>query len=359
MDRGTSFIFELRGWPARSPGVAKGGVPGEWTACIYNQRMPGEQPKGHHYVTRAYLEGFTDPALGKECYLWLYMPGKTPFRQRPERVAKRNYYYCYEQNSQRQFHAEHVLQKLEDVSLLPLRQLRAGNFHLSAQDRLTFAGYIALSFTRVPSFERESNLLTAFIEATKLEAASKDKEMLAEGARLHREETGEDKTPEEFQKQLTGGSIIVSQTSRAWSLGQMMDITMRLQMVIVNMKWTFLLAPTDDPGFLTSDNPVAVFDPRGDQSGKIAFASSPAAYFTFPICRSICLSGQHVGGPLSSRISAAKVREVNKGTIIRSDTQVYAPFDSDKIQELVNRAVDARPRQPQRVLFSKGRVVVE
>ena len=35
-----------------------------------------------------------------------------------------------------------------------------------------------------------------------------------------------------------------------------------LQKVICSMNWTFLLAPEDDAGFLTSDkNAVALFDP--------------------------------------------------------------------------------------------------
>jgi len=54
---------------------------------------PQPEPKHHHYVQRAYLEGFVDPDYERrrESYLWAYMPEKSPFRQKPERIAKRNY----------------------------------------------------------------------------------------------------------------------------------------------------------------------------------------------------------------------------------------------------------------------------
>lgn len=57
--------------------------------------MPAEEPKGHHFVHRAYLEGFVDSSIEK---LWVCVANKRPFPQRPERVAKRNDYYCYERN---------------------------------------------------------------------------------------------------------------------------------------------------------------------------------------------------------------------------------------------------------------------
>jgi hypothetical protein len=74
-------------------------------------------PKQQHYVHRAYLEAFTDPDYEKrgESYLWAYLPGKSPFRQKPDRIAKRNYYYCFDREEKRQFDFEHTLQKLEDI----------------------------------------------------------------------------------------------------------------------------------------------------------------------------------------------------------------------------------------------------
>lgn len=139
--------------------------------------MSGQQPKSHHFVHRAYLEGLQDPKPEREgsSRLWVYMPGKSPFPQLPERVAKRNYYYCYQGEEKRQFLAEHVLQQLEGVSVSILRQLRERRFMLRDEDRLTFAGYVALSHTRVPTFEQSMSRFAAFFEAKRLEAVINDR----------------------------------------------------------------------------------------------------------------------------------------------------------------------------------------
>src|SRR5579862_7541180 len=112
------------------------------------------EPKQQHFVHRAYLEGFVDPDYERrgESFLWAYLPGKSPFRQRPDRIAKRNYYYCFHHEEKRRFDFEHALQSLEDVALPVLRKFRSLQFNIDAEERLTFAGYVGLSYTRVPTF---------------------------------------------------------------------------------------------------------------------------------------------------------------------------------------------------------------
>ncbi len=76
--------------------------------------MNETQPKGHHYVQKAYLDGFADPSISVAgSRVWVYISGKYPFPQKTERVARRNYYYCHQDNETRKFDAEHQLQQLE------------------------------------------------------------------------------------------------------------------------------------------------------------------------------------------------------------------------------------------------------
>jgi hypothetical protein len=284
------------------------------------------------------------------------MPNKSPFRQRPERVAKRNYYYCYREGDKKRFEAEHNLQKLEDLALPSLRQLRHRRFVLKDEDRLTFAGYIALSHTRVPTFERRIDHMTALMSAKQVEFAAHNPRVMESVAKEIRETTGEEIDAEEFHKRLTGGSVIVSQTNRGWSLREMFRMLLELQMLIFRMHWTFLLTPPDAEGFLTSDNPVCLFDPVARHG--IGFASSKEAHFTFPISRDVCMMAQHHRGPETVGLSAAQIRSVNSATIAQADSQVYAPFESSAVQRILNRVVSGRPKT-KRVLIRKGRVVQE
>lgn len=320
------------------------------------------EPKQHHYVQRAYLEGFADPGFesrGERC-LWAYMPGKSPFRQKPERIAKRNYYYCFDRENRRQFIFEHTLQKLEDISLPILRKLRDHNFNIDPEERLTLAGYVALSYTRVPRFESVVNRLAMLDTASRMQEFTSDPENVKLLAREETEKTGKEVTPKELLKTLNAGSVYLTQTNRGWSLEQMIRVMIVLQRIIFDMRWTFLIANEEDPGFLTSDNPVAVFDaPTVDVPGT-GFLSSPDTHITFPISREICLTAKHLPGPAQrvARIAAVGIRRVNKGTISRADTQLYAPFRSEKVQELHDAAIAARG-VPKRIKVKQGKVVEE
>jgi hypothetical protein len=322
--------------------------------------VAGDEPKLQHFVHRAYLAGFQDRQFERrgEPALWVYLPEKKPFRQRPERVARRNYYYCFNQEEKRQFIAEHGLQKLEDLALPILRQLSDRKFSLNAEDRLTFAGYIAMAHTRVPTFERFLDFTAKLITAKKLELLAQHKRALESVVAEMSERTGEFIDPEDFRKKLTGGSVELHQTNRGWTVQEMFENLMMLQQVIFGMKWTLLLGTADDDGFLTSDNPVSLFDPLGSPIGGIGFMSSPAAHFTFPISRSVCLLAQHLRGPEASELNPSKIRSVNKGTITRVDSQLYAPFASSAVQQILDDVVK-RKGGPRKVLFSKGRTVVK
>lgn len=322
--------------------------------------MAANEPKGQHFVHRAYLAGFQDPALerqGKPA-LWAYIPNKKPFPQRPERVAKRNYYYCYEEANARQFRAEHGLAKLEELALPILDKLRAYEFDLSADDRLTFAGYIATAHTRVPTFEQSINRLNALVHAKTVEFIANNPVALKSVVARISAETNETIDAEDFRAKLVGGTVIVEQTNRGWTVRQMFEMVTTLQDVIFQMKWTYLVVGEDDFGFLTSDNPVCLFDPSATPLTGIGFASSRVAHFLFPICRTVCLLAKHLGQDRMVRVDSARVRAVNRAVITRADTQLYAPYPSEGIQKLLDNLVKSRPA-PTRVLFKKGRAVEE
>jgi uncharacterized protein DUF4238 len=320
--------------------------------------MTEKEPKSHHFVQRAYLEGFQNPELEKnnQPAIWVYLPGKSPFPQRPERVAKRNYYYCHREEEKRRFDAEHHIQKLEDVSLPALRALRDGKFDVSKEERLTFAGYIALSHVRVPTFERSIDRLTSIMMAKRVEFVTHNDRALGRAVIELNKKSGENVTPEEFRKRLTGGNVVVSQTNRGWSLNQMFNMLLYLQQVIFEMNWMFLCAPPEDDGFITSDNPVALFDPLSQHG--VGFASTRAAHFIFPISRGICLVAGHLPSVGTMRINPSRVRAINRSIISRADSQLYAPFKSLAVQEIFNSLMERRPPRS-RVMMKKGRVVEE
>jgi hypothetical protein len=272
--------------------------------------------------------------------------------------AWRNYYYCYEDGEKRQFIAENGLNKLEDVSLPVLEQLRTGKFDLSDVDRMTFAGYIALSHLRVPTAHQRINHIEALVQAQMLEAIAHHPPALKEVVQRIEEEEGKKIDLEDFRQKLVGGAVKVTQTDRGWVLRRMFQMLVPLQEAIYHMHWTFLTCENSDLGFLTTDNPVCLYDPTPRAGFDIGFASSSQAHFLFPICRTVCLLGSHQKVQRLIRTSSAKVRATNSMNVGCADTQLYAPFRSDGVQKLLNHHVATKPPH-ETVLFRHGRAVEE
>lgn len=286
------------------------------------------------------------------------MPNKKPFPQKPEKVARRNYYYCYEDGEKRQFIAEKGLGKLEDASLPALEQLRSGNCDLSDEDRLTFAGYISLSHLRVPTAEQRINHIEALMQAHMFEAVANHPPALKHVITKIEETEGEKIDPDEFHRNLVGGSLIVNQANRGWTLRRMFQMLVPLQESIFRMHWCFLTCENGDPGFLTTDNPVCLYDPTPLFGPGIGFASSPKAHFLFPVCRTICLVGGHREMLRTRKMPPAKVRATNSMNLEQADRQVYAPFKSDGIQKLLNQHIENKSPH-KKVIFRHGKVVEE
>src|SRR5215469_4132922 len=318
------------------------------------ERKP--EAKGQHYVHRAYLQGFVDPDTNDE-FLWLYMPKKHPYKQRPERIAKRNYFYCHLNEEKRSFDTEHILQRLEDAALPLLRKLNQRDFSLSDDERITFAGYVALAHTRVPTFQKFIDETTSWFTAKQLEFLIRsDNSILERYAKKLSEEKGEEISVEGLKREMSAGSVTLDQTNRGWSLRHMFRAMLTIQEVVYRIHWTFLIAPDDDPGFLTSDNPISLYDPAaGFGTG---FESSPQAYFTFALSKSLCLLARHYKAQSVANATSREVRRINKGTVGRADTQIYAPFNSMKIQEMLNEVVGRR-RGSGKIYLRHGRAVRE
>ena len=331
------FYLGLRAWVngGNRIGLAAGLRRGKTETTMNEEAETRPKPKSHHYVHRAYSEGFVHPNTSQntEPRLWVYMPGKTPFRQRTERVAKRNYYYCLNEETGRDFQVEEALGKLEDAALPILRNLRGRNFSMVPDDRLTFAGYVALSFARVPTFEQSMNRISNLITARTLQAATQDESIMREAAEEHYKKTGERITAHEFRTKLTAGSVELQQTNRGWSIKIMFQTMLSLQLTIDKMHWSFLEAPADDHEFLTTDNPVSLYDLLIPQNGRVGFANKKAVTLAFPLSRSLCLIAGYAPMPISQKVDPARVRGINTGNIERCDRQLYAPLNPPKYRK--------------------------
>ncbi len=108
------------------------------------------RPKQHHYVTKAYLEGFLRPS---EQHLMCYGRGRGPFRRSPEDLAcQRNYYALKKDDGTWDDSIETLIGSTVEGPGLPIIQkLSSGNTRLTWQDRNRISLLIAFQEMRTPS----------------------------------------------------------------------------------------------------------------------------------------------------------------------------------------------------------------
>ena len=183
--------------------------------------MQSGNPKAHHYVQRAYLEGFCDPELSVQAgrpRLRVYSPNRPMRTQSPRECAVENYFYCFGQNGERNFEVEKVLAEMEAASEQVLNAARSGRLPRNPTDRLTLAGYIALSIVRTPTAKRivDKAYIDTYVERFRelIDTPGQLEAYLEEEAEM----TGIQRDADEERSKLKGGKMRAIQTSHGGSL---------------------------------------------------------------------------------------------------------------------------------------------
>lgn len=303
------------------------------------------KPKANHYVPRFYLQGFVDPdeeARGRNV-LWVYEGGKEPRLRSPRACAFENYFYRCAEAEEKGIEIERVLQELENHTAPVLRRLRSGNVELSPQERSEFAGFIALMMTRVPFFHDTVDKLAAQMNLLMARALASTPGAMEAAITQFEQETGQslNRTAEQLREFIDRGEFTVQQTSRAWTIRVMCQMMLDFMPIIERMRWVFLESQSAE-WFLTSDNPVVLYDPSAPHASGLA--SSPLAELTFPLGRTICLLCRWKGRSGRVLFSPSQVRALNKRSVLRAYRFVFAPYKSKTLRQLVDRLRGDQPR---------------
>jgi hypothetical protein len=318
-----------------------------------------------HFVAQMYLRGFLDPELlaKGQHRLWVYAAGTTPEARGTKRVAAETLFYQTPELEGREDFIEEELSKLESWASGPLRKLRVGEINLTNQERSDFASFIGLCLARVPFFRDVSNSLR--IEATRqgMEEMSNDPEVLRRVIESIEKEEGaplgaDMATLLPMMRAIGAGEVEVTQTSKAWMIKEMLELSLHYTEVFEHMRWNLVEAPAGR-SFITSDCPVHVIDSEAAANGPHKFALTDRAIFTFPISDKYLLLGDKREGP--DRILGATSEQLagsQNDQIGRAYRQVYASFESSALQKAIDRVHSVRPPRIPQVPsdFFKGRM---
>ena len=316
----------------------------------------GNRPQQQHYVTRAYLEGFTTT---DQPQLYVYTRDKgTFFRALPRSVAKiRNYYSSQRPDGTYDDRVEHMLQTvIEDPGLHVIRRLVGGHYSISKDARLRLSALLAIQEYRVPWMREQMELfMTGMLQ--RFSKAMLETPDVAEDTLVKLGMGDQLPLLAEMREAFANGDIEVVASPTA-SLHAMGYAFQPLFEAYFQMGWTVL--ETDSVSFITSDCPVHRYYLPIRPDLQYEGLMDRRVQVRFPLSKSKMLVLQHdrkriemiedlfrrnrrkeaqkainrSGQVRHIRVGQRDVEQINAHTIAMAARHVFSPTESKEVADL-------------------------
>jgi hypothetical protein len=145
-----------------------------------------------------------------------------------------------------------------------------------------------------------------------------------------------------FMADVIAGEIPLAQENRAWNAKMMLQHADSTGQLIYNTRWT-LLEALPETAFVTSDNPVSLFDPSVQTASPEGFKPGRDFQFTIPVSPRFMLIGERQPAP--DRRMMVRPEDVNRANAVHMERaeEVYASFESSELQAEFEKVVKERP----------------
>jgi hypothetical protein len=301
----------------------------------------------HHTVPEVYLKGFFDPdkVAVRQNVLWLYEENRKIRPRGADAVAAVEGFNLEPEIAGKQDAAESAYQKLEDAATPVLEKLRASDPRLTEEEKGTFSYFIGFQKFRTTLYRETVN-------AAGIDVFRHTCRRLLDEKRVHEivgtteaERSGRVrfslKDAEKFVSDLADGTIGLMQSSNGWALVGALEGGQKLTPMLARIHWTLCEAAAFEP-WLTTDNPVALFEPFPVRPKQELYG--PSLQFLFPISPRFLIFGEPMtkGPDYRVRVPAENVRMMTDDLLRIAHRQVYASFFSRELQPRVNRAFKER-----------------
>lgn len=312
------------------------------------------EKKNQHYIPQMYLKLFTDFTSRNQERVTPYLHvfekhSNNPFKsypKSPEKVAKGSNYYSLNNNDKKaRVLIENELSKIERDANTILRNIIDNKYKVKISDaeRLILSQFVAVMECRVPEHKEMIREFNEDLHHLMIDVITCDRDRFKGQLIRAGEATGKSlyKTEKEID------DLLEFARSDRYKINVPNEYVNSLAFVgvdvitecIMNMNWEFLIAP-QDIYFLTSDNPVVLFDDNHKHGiYGIGYKSSPSVELTFPINPEVCLHMEWLRkrrkNEYRSRvIKASSVRNINLRTCNYSTEYVFSC--QEKLQVDIN-----------------------
>ena len=285
-----------------------------------------------------YLKGFLDPeqVAKKQHILWVYENGRNPKARGPAAVAADHGFYHTPENPGAEDLVESMLSKIETIATDHIDKLRSGAFPPTPQEKAelsTFLGNLRFR-TRVFRDLLNASAIEDFRRTCQRLLREGRVAEMAEAERVAQEidRPIDMESIQSFVQGMADGTIELTQTGKAWTIGQAFEGGEKLAAQLERMRWLLIEAPAGE-SFITCDNPVYLSNgPRSNQPKPLY---TKDLQMIFPVSPRYLLFGEFSNGSDGTyKAKASFVRDTWLPVLERAHLQVYASF---RLQELAKR----------------------
>ena len=248
--------------------------------------------KRHHFISVTYMEGFTADD-GRILAYRLAKPDQ-PHPKRPEEAAFSNHYYSQirEDGTRDDNGFEDLWGAIETVWPETMRAVHTGR--VSPAVSFNLLGMVAISHVRVPAARQRHELLLA--------------------AKLRAQVVGAEKIgllPEELKRYAGQLDTVPVGINPQQSILSMKEDFLALGELCFKLGFEVLHNQTDLP-FITSDNPVCLYDPSIPPGLRRPYEYEGQVELLFPLDRKTMLRGSNRLGPTNQVVRHGKLTDIDR-----------------------------------------------
>lgn len=285
----------------------------------------------HHYLPRGYQRLFLEPG---ETELWRYsVEHPKPARKGPGGIGWESNLHTYPVDGQEPDALEKVLSTIESACVPVLASWESGPWQPSDEELALVAMYLGLQLVRVPALmSTTAVMLQAFFSELILQGAQSEEHLEAFGRYLAENAEGEDLPPHSTLEELRRSSQGCVLPANFPALNPKLVFAAGFsghEAAAFQLQQTFSwqLVRSSGPQFVTSDNPVAVYQPLPRGFALARGLGGETCEVVFPVSSSCCLRLVKAAAPVPPQLhdlSESQVGAINAITILNADSFIVS-----------------------------------
>lgn len=307
--------------------------------------MSGGKPKGHHQISRFYLERFagSDP----EGHVWSYdMDSGKVWSATPENTGKETHLYSVTlESGERLADIEKMLSVIEGKAAEPLEKLLRDGY-IKGQERADLASFFAITFVRTNSFRRQYAEAMIGMLNVQLYATARHKGAFGSSMKKYEEEYGplSDELREAVREGMLHPEKFDVSVDREWTL-KALGFHDSLVEILFDMQWSIMLA-NEGRYFISSDNPITRAKPkrfRDPMRPGVGF-TDPHVEVTCPLSPEKCLVAYwNKDAPRIVRVDREMVKLANRMRAVHAERFLFGPRRDSGITSLGQKYKGDKP----------------